>query len=73
MDQPQKPYPGQIFDIASESPGIHAYFKAWEWGTLTWEQAINSTETLGPKTEEYTWNLKWNGPPVAKPGITRFS
>jgi predicted dehydrogenase len=41
--------------------------------TITWEQAINSNEILGPKTEDYTWDLKWNVPAVAKPGITKFS
>lgn len=40
---------------------------------ISWEQAINSNETLGPKTEDYRWDLKWNVPPVAKPGITKLS
>lgn len=40
--------------------------------TITWDQAINSTEVLGPKTEDYTWDLKWPMAPIAKPGITKF-
>jgi myo-inositol 2-dehydrogenase/D-chiro-inositol 1-dehydrogenase len=41
--------------------------------SITWEQAINSNETLGPKTDDYTWDLKWNVPPIAKPGITKLT
>lgn len=40
--------------------------------TISWDQAINSNETLGPKTEDYTWDLKWKVPPIAKPGITKM-
>ena len=53
--------------------GILGRMVAYTGQTLTWEQAINSNEVLGPKTEDYSWNLKWDGPPIAKPGITKFS
>jgi predicted dehydrogenase len=46
---------------------------AYTGQTLTWEQALNSNEALGPGTGDYTWDLNWDGPPVAKPGITQFS
>lgn len=46
---------------------------AYTGQTITWEQALNSNEILGPKTEDYTWDLKWDGPPIAKPGVTQFS
>ena len=46
---------------------------AYSGQTITWEQALNSNEVLGPKTEDYSWDLKWDGPPIAKPGITQFS
>ena len=46
---------------------------AYTGQTITWEQALNSDEVLGPKTEDYSWDLNWDGPPVAKPGITQFS
>ena len=39
--------------------------------TLTWEEALNSTQTLGPKPEEYSWDLVYDGPEVAIPGITK--
>ena|SRR5690554_1189202 len=41
--------------------------------TITWEQAINSTESLGPKMEDYDWDLVWKMPPIAVPGQTKFS
>ncbi len=40
---------------------------------LTWEQAFNSTQSLGPKIEEYNWELDWEMPPIAIPGRTKFS
>jgi predicted dehydrogenase len=53
--------------------GIWSRMVGYTGQTITWEQAINSNEILGPKTEDYTWDLKWNVPPIAKPGITKFS
>lgn len=38
---------------------------------ITWEEAMNSEEKLGPK--EYSWDLTYAMPDVAKPGITEFS
>ena len=46
---------------------------AYTGQTLTWEEALNSDEVLGPKLEEYSWDLKWPLKAVAKPGITKFS
>jgi predicted dehydrogenase len=46
---------------------------AYTGQTITWEQALNSNEVLGPRTEDYSWDLNWVGPPIAKPGITQFS
>lgn len=40
--------------------------------TLTWDQAINSTQSLGPKMEDYDWDLVWEMPPIAVPGQTKF-
>lgn len=39
---------------------------------ITWEQAINSEESLAPK-EPLTWDMKLETPPVAVPGRTKFS
>ena len=40
--------------------------------TISWEQAFNSQESLGPKVDEYNWDLKWPTQPVAVPGKTKF-
>jgi predicted dehydrogenase len=40
--------------------------------TVTWEEAFNSTESLGPKLEEYNWDLVWKNPPIAVPGKTKL-
>jgi myo-inositol 2-dehydrogenase/D-chiro-inositol 1-dehydrogenase len=39
--------------------------------TITWEQAMNSNHILGPRHDEYAWNLKYTSPEVAVPGITK--
>ena len=39
---------------------------------ITWEEAMNSQEVLGPSIDKYSWELAWNDPAVAKPGITKF-
>ena len=38
---------------------------------ITWEQALNSTEKLGPDT--YSWDTPTPVAEVAKPGFTAFS
>lgn len=52
---------------------IWARMAGYTGQTISWDQAMNSNETLGPKTDDYTWDLKWKVPPVAKPGITKMS
>lgn len=39
---------------------------------ITWEEALQSTEQLGPPTEHYRFDLSIPVPDVAKPGITPF-
>jgi predicted dehydrogenase len=39
---------------------------------LTWEEALNSEEVLGPKIDEFNWKLNWPLKPVAQPGKTQF-
>jgi myo-inositol 2-dehydrogenase / D-chiro-inositol 1-dehydrogenase len=51
---------------------IWARMAAYTGQTISWEQAINSNETLGPETRDYTWDLQWKVPPIARPGITKF-
>ena len=40
--------------------------------SITWEQAINSQEILGPKIDEYDWDYVWEMPAIAVPGKTKF-
>ena len=44
---------------------------AYSGQTLSWDEAINSNQTLGPVHDEYNWNFKYAGPPIAIPGITK--
>lgn len=46
---------------------------AYTGETLTWEQALNSEEVLGPKIDEYNWDLDWESAKVAQPGISKFA
>lgn len=38
--------------------------------TITWEDAINSSQVLGPRFEDYSWDLKFTSPEIAVPGRT---
>lgn len=51
---------------------IWARMVAYTGKTITWDEAFNSQEVLGPSIEEYSWDLTWPTPPVAKPGISSF-
>lgn len=38
--------------------------------TITWEDAMKSNHKLGPDDNDYSWDLKFAGPPIAVPGVT---
>lgn len=44
---------------------------AYSGQTISYEDALNSNVVLGPKMEDYNWDLKWDNQPVALPGITK--
>lgn len=44
---------------------------AYSGQTITWDDAINSNEVLGPDFNDYRWDLNFPGTPVARPGITK--
>jgi len=44
---------------------------AYSGQTLTWEQALNSNQVLGPAIDEFAWDYKFASPDVAMPGITK--
>ncbi len=46
---------------------------AYTGETLTWEDAMNSEEVLGPTIDQYKWDMDWPLAAVAQPGITKFS
>ena len=46
---------------------------AYTGQTLTWDEALNSQEVLGPEIDQFSWDLSWPMKEVAKPGITKFS
>jgi predicted dehydrogenase len=49
---------------------IMGRMSAYTGKTLTWEQALNSTENLSPP--KYDWDVPLPDPPVAMPGFTPF-
>ena len=53
--------------------GILGRMVAYTGQTITYEDALKSDEILGPKIDEYNWELDWPTASVAKPGITKFS
>ena len=50
--------------------GIMGRMVAYTGQTITYEQAINSTEKLGPDTIDDS--TVFADPPIAQPGITKF-
>ncbi len=39
---------------------------------ITYAQAFNSTESLGPEIDQYAWDFEWPTPPIAIPGKTEL-
>jgi len=52
--------------------GILGRMAAYTGQTITWEDALNSSQSLGPAINEYNWNLKWPVHEVAMPGINKL-
>jgi myo-inositol 2-dehydrogenase / D-chiro-inositol 1-dehydrogenase len=50
---------------------IWSRMAAYSGQTITWEEAFTSDQVLGPETDQFTWELRWPGPGIAMPGITR--
>ena len=53
--------------------GVMGRMVAYTGQTITWEEALNSKEVMGPRMEEYDRDLIWTHNEIAKPGITKFS
>lgn len=43
---------------------------AYSGQTITWKDAMNSNQVLGPAADQYSWDLKYTSPEVAVPGVT---
>ena len=59
--------------VQSNLMGLMARMAAYTGQKITYEEALNSKEQLGPNIEDYTWDMKYKDPPVAMPGITKFT
>ena len=44
---------------------------AYSGQTITWDEAMQSNQTLGPDHGQYSWDLKYTSPEVAIPGVTK--
>lgn len=53
----------------SSMMGILGRMVAYSGQTITWEEAMNSTKSLGP--EQYSWDQNYEGPGIAVPGVTK--
>ncbi|MBL0110482.1 MAG: Gfo/Idh/MocA family oxidoreductase [Saprospiraceae bacterium] len=45
---------------------------AYSGQTLKWDEAINSNQVLGPPSDQMYWDLKFSGPEIAIPGLTKI-
>lgn len=53
--------------------GLMARMAAYTGQEITWEQALNSKESILPPNLSFEPDLKITVPPVAMPGRTKFS
>jgi predicted dehydrogenase len=51
--------------------GIWSRMAGYSGQNITRDEAFNSNLVLAPAIDQYSWDLKWPGMEVAKPGITR--
>jgi myo-inositol 2-dehydrogenase/D-chiro-inositol 1-dehydrogenase len=51
--------------------GILGRMAAYSGQTISWDEAINSNNVLGPEIDQYSWDLNYPGPAVAIPGVTK--
>lgn len=51
--------------------GVLGRMVAYTGQTITYQDALNSNVSLAPAIDQYSWDLKWAGAPVAKPGVNK--
>lgn len=66
-----KPINDGVWMAHSTMLGILGRMVAYSGQEITWEDAINSDISIGPKYEDYSWDLKWPVSEVPIPGITK--
>ena len=67
-----KPFYNGDLMVQSSMLAIMGRMVAYTGQTITYDEAWNSTEKLGPDPEEYNWDMKAPDVPVAMPGETKF-
>ncbi|MBK8504336.1 MAG: Gfo/Idh/MocA family oxidoreductase [Saprospiraceae bacterium] len=68
-----KPFNDGIMMAHSTLLAIWGRMAAYTGQTISFEEALNSNETLGPDLNAYSWDLRWPLKDVAQPGITKFA
>ncbi len=66
-----KPMNDGVMMANSTMVAILGRMVAYSGQTITWDDAINSSQSLGPDDSQYSWDLKYDGPAVAIPGVTK--
>jgi myo-inositol 2-dehydrogenase/D-chiro-inositol 1-dehydrogenase len=66
-----KPLNDGEFMANSTMMAVLSRMAAYSGQTLSWDQALNSDQTLGPAFDEYRWDLKYPVPGPAIPGFTK--
>lgn len=66
-----KPMNDGVLMANSTMVAILGRMVAYSGQTITWDEAINSNQRLGPAPDKYSWDLKFTGPAVAIPGVTK--
>jgi hypothetical protein len=56
----------------SNMMAIMGRMAAYTGQTISYEDALKSKEVIGPAIDDYSWDLEYEGPPVAMPGKTKF-
>ncbi|MBK8780166.1 MAG: hypothetical protein IPO25_23240 [Saprospiraceae bacterium] len=46
---------------------------AYSGQTLKWDEAINSNRGFAVHPDQMYWDLKFSGPEIAIPGLTKYS
>ncbi len=54
----------------SSMMGILGRMVAYSGQAISWDEALNSDQALGPKADQFSWELNWPSPGAAIPGKT---